>query len=50
MLAVEGEAGQSPIADYDADEALPGGWWDLERGVVPGGVNQAGDAEEEEDR
>ena len=45
-LAVEGEAGQSPVADYDADEALPGGLWDPERGAVPGGVNQA-DSEEE---
>jgi CRISPR-associated protein Cas1 len=31
----------STTADFDADEALPGGLWDPDVGHVPGGVNQA---------
>lgn len=43
VLAVEEAGAPSPGADYDADEALPGGLWDPDRGAVPGGVNQADD-------
>jgi CRISPR-associated protein Cas1 len=38
-LKVEGDLGE--IADFDFDEALPGGLWDPSSGTVAGGVNHA---------
>lgn len=49
VLDVDGDAPPILDSDYDADEALPSGWWDPERGAVPGGVNLA-DAPKEVDR
>lgn len=46
VLAVDEDADVAPGGDYDADESLPGGLWDPERGAVPGGVNAADTVEE----
>jgi len=40
LLAVDAEAGEELPADFDADEALPGGLWDP-GGEVRGGTNYA---------
>ncbi len=45
-LGVDEGAEEPSVGDFDADEALPGGLWDPERGAVPGGVNLA-DTEDE---
>lgn len=39
--------GEEPESEFDVDEALPGGLWDPEQGVAPGGVNWADEAERE---
>jgi len=46
VLALNGLAGVN--ADFDEDQALPGGIWDPDSGTVNGGINY-GDSKEEED-
>ncbi len=36
-----------PETDYDSEKGIPGGLWDLEQGVVPGGANYAPEDPEE---
>ena len=45
-LDVESDLGEIADFDFDSDEALPGGLWDGDKGVVPGGVNHADYQEE----
>ncbi len=45
-LGVQPSSGDDPGADFDAEDALPGGLWDPEGGEVAGGVNQADVPEE----
>lgn len=47
-LSVEIDAEDEGGADFDADDALPGGLWDPEAGEVAGGVNRADDLESDE--
>lgn len=49
-LGATGAEMQPGAADFDSDEAAPGGLWDADKGEVAGGINRAGDEDDTEER
>lgn len=47
ILSVEDSTDDMLEMDFDMDDALPGGLWDPEVGEVAGGVNRAGDPQQD---
>lgn len=50
QMALGGKGGseEAVLEDVDSDEALPGGLWDPDLGMVEGGVNRAGEMTQED--
>jgi len=46
-LSAEPVGAQAQL-DFDADDALPGGWWDPLLGEVAGGINRAGGGDDDD--